>query len=429
MSKTPEAVAVVYEGETLSYGELNRRANQLAHYLRELGSEAGCAGGDLRGAQLGDGGGAAGGAEGGGAYVPLDPAYPAERLRYMLRGQRAGGAADTGPSAEGYLRTSERRPAGDRSDRTRRRGRQQPETNPDRGSVGLTPRASGLCDLHLGLHRHAQRRHGRASRACAIRLVWMQTPIGWISVMQYCRIRRSVSMLSVWELFWPLLTGSSPCDGAAGRTQRSGVSAGRRSDGNRYYDAYISFPRCCRHFLSMRTRSQCPALMRVMCSGEALPADAGAALQERLPDAALHNLYGPTEATVDVTAWTVAPTWQCCSNSDRSTDSEHADLHIGRARQPVPVGVAGELYIGGAGVARGYLNRPELTAERFVRIRLSGRRERGCTGRGSGAVAAGREHRVSGAERLSGEDPGIPDRAGRDRSAAGGARRCAGKRW
>ena len=88
---------------------------------------------------------------------------------------------------------------------------------------------------------------------------------------------------------------------------------------------------------------------------------------ERRRAVALHNLYGPTEAAVDVTAWHLrARELTAVDRADRAADREHADLHAGRAGEPVPVGVAGELYIGGVAVARGYLNRPELTAERFV---------------------------------------------------------------
>ncbi|CAJ5207160.1 syringomycin synthetase [Burkholderia pseudomallei] len=110
----------------------------------------------------------------------------------------------------------------------------------------------------------------------------------------------------------------------------------------------------------------CGSVKRVMCSGEALPPSLVKRFYRCLPDARLHNLYGPTEAAVDVTAW--------------ACDAEEggASVPIGRPiantriyvldeyGQPVPRGVAGELYIGGVQVARGYLNRPELTRERFV---------------------------------------------------------------
>jgi hypothetical protein len=120
-----------------------------------------------------------------------------------------------------------------------------------------------------------------------------------------------------------------------------------------------------RIFLEDENVEDCRSLKRVICSGEALPY----ALQEQLfarLNAELHNLYGPTEAAVDVTHW------EC------QRGSESRIVPIGRPvadtqlyildplMQPVPIGVAGELYIGGVQVARGYLNRPELTAERFV---------------------------------------------------------------
>src|SRR5262249_38549261 len=112
--------------------------------------------------------------------------------------------------------------------------------------------------------------------------------------------------------------------------------------------------------------SQCPTLVRVTSGGEALPVQLARRFQERLPKAALHNFYGPTETTVNVMAWTCGgeegggsvPIGRPIANTREYIRDEE--------REPVPMGVTGELYIGGAGVARGYLNRPELTAERFV---------------------------------------------------------------
>ncbi|WP_233561331.1 AMP-binding protein, partial [Sorangium cellulosum] len=119
-------------------------------------------------------------------------------------------------------------------------------------------------------------------------------------------------------------------------------------------------------FLETPGASSCRSLRRIVCSGEALPAELARRCFERLEHAELHNLYGPTEASIDVTSW-------ACSRGDAS-----ASVPIGhpiantqiylldRHGQPVPVGVAGELHIGGVGLARGYHRRPDLTAERFV---------------------------------------------------------------
>ena len=118
-------------------------------------------------------------------------------------------------------------------------------------------------------------------------------------------------------------------------------------------------------FVEQEGLELCDSLRKVICSGEALPFE----LQERFferSSAELHNLYGPTEAAVDVTFW------ECERESERRVvpigrPIANARVYILDAYgEPVPVGVSGELYIGGAGVARGYLNRPELTAERFL---------------------------------------------------------------
>ena len=112
-------------------------------------------------------------------------------------------------------------------------------------------------------------------------------------------------------------------------------------------------------------------------------------------------MYGPTEATVDVTL----PSLSEDARIGRSVPigrpiPEHADRTCWTPHgAPVPVGVAGELYIGGVGLARGYLNRPDLTAERFVADPFAASRARGCTGPGIWAVAGGRHDRVPGAER------------------------------
>src|ERR1019366_3005812 len=107
-------------------------------------------------------------------------------------------------------------------------------------------------------------------------------------------------------------------------------------------------------------------LVRVVCSGEALSATLMRRFHEQLPNAVLHNLYGPTEASVDVTAWT-CPTDFTSSIVPIGRPIANTQIYILDAYgEPVPVGVTGELYIGGAGVARGYLNRAELTAERFL---------------------------------------------------------------
>src|SRR5262249_23825463 len=123
-------------------------------------------------------------------------------------------------------------------------------------------------------------------------------------------------------------------------------------------------------FVEYTNEEECASLKQIMCSGEALPARLAQQIQERLPGIRLHNLYGPTETAVDVTAWTY-PAGFARNSVPIGRPIANTQIYILDKRQePVPVGVAGELYIGGAGVARGYLNQAELTAERFVKDRF-----------------------------------------------------------
>jgi non-ribosomal peptide synthase protein (TIGR01720 family) len=200
-------------------------------------------------------------------------------------------------------------------------------------------------------------------RGICNRLLWMQDTYRLSPTDRVLQKTPYGFDVSVWEFFWPLLAGS--CLVLA------------RPGGHRDADHLVELivreqittlhfvPSMLRVFLRTEGLERCQSLRQVICSGEVLSPD----LQERFfehLDAELHNLYGPTEAAIDVTSWA------CERGSGRRT------VPIGRPiantaiyvldphLQPVPAGVAGELYIGGVGLARGYLNRPELTQEKFI---------------------------------------------------------------
>jgi acyl-coenzyme A synthetase/AMP-(fatty) acid ligase/acyl carrier protein len=169
--------------------------------------------------------------------------------------------------------------------------------------------------------------------------------------------------VSVWEFFWPLITGARLVVAAPGVHRDPAALAdliNRRSITTLHF-----VPSMLQAFLLDARAASCSSLRRVVCSGEALPVEAQQQLFAQLPDAALYNLYGPTEAAIDVTHW------QCV---DEGRDSVPIGQPIANLTtcildadlQPLPVGVVGELYLGGEGLARGYHRRPALTAERFV---------------------------------------------------------------
>ncbi|SMC30021.1 amino acid adenylation domain-containing protein, partial [Andreprevotia lacus DSM 23236] len=302
----------------------------------------------------------------GGAYVPLDPAYPADRLAHML--------SDAAPvvvlldqvgrsalSADGIPLSA------------------QPsiDLHADAGLwvglpvINLAPVDLGLTDRHLayviytsgstGLPKGAMNEH----RGIVNRLLWMQDAYalsGADVVLQKTPFSFDVS---VWEFFWPLLTGARL------------VMA--RPEGHKD-PAYLCdvivqagittlhfVPSMLQVFLEAADVTGCAQVLRqVMCSGEALPASLVKRFHERLPGVELHNLYGPTEAAVDVTAWTCTP-----DNLGRSIPIGKPIANtrvyiLDEQGRPTPQGVAGELFLAGVQVGRGYLNRDELTAERFL---------------------------------------------------------------
>ncbi len=202
-------------------------------------------------------------------------------------------------------------------------------------------------------------------RGVVNRLVWMQEAYGLTAADTVLQKRRSASTSRCGEFFWPLMVGARLVM-AKPEGHKDPDYLSRAIE--QYGVTTLHFvPSMLQSFLADgQAAMRCGQVVRVMCSGEALPAALVAEFYRRLPQAELHNLYGPTEAAVDVTAW------HCSREADR------VSVPIGRPiantriylldehGQPVPLGAVGELYIGGVQVARGYLNRPELTAERFL---------------------------------------------------------------
>jgi amino acid adenylation domain-containing protein len=355
VERTPEAVAVVFEGEQLTYQELNARANQLAHYLQTLGVGAEVLVGICVERSLEMVIGLLGILKAGGAYVPIDPTYPQERLAFMVADAQVSilltqeRLVDTLPAHSAQVICLD----------TDWDIASHSQENTDSGvtsdnliyviyTSGSTGRPKGTMNIH---------------KALCNRLLWMQDTYELTSQDRVLQKTPFSFDVSVWEFFWPLLTGARLVIAQPGGHQDSAYLVQLIA---REQITTVHFvPSMLQVFLESPNLESCCCLKRVICSGEAL----AKALQERCfvhLDTELHNLYGPTEAAIDVTYW------QCQRHSQLpivpiGRPIANTQIYILDSQgKPTPVGVPGELHIGGDGLAKGYLNRPELTAEKFI---------------------------------------------------------------
>jgi amino acid adenylation domain-containing protein len=351
--RTPEAVALIYEEQQLTCSELNRRANRLAHHLQELGAGPEVVVAvhmDRSPAQLIT---LLAILKTGGAYLPLDPAYPRSRLHFLLTDARAAllvteEAQTTLPDIS--IPTLCLSGAG--AAIARRAGTNPGQrVHPAGGAYvlytsGSTGEPKGVVNTHRGICN---------------RLLWMQETCG-LQASDRVLYKTPLSFdVSVWECFWPLLAGA-PLVMARPEGQRDGAYLVELIACQQVTTVHF-VPSLLQVFLEEPGLARCRSLRRVICSGEVLPAELAERFQDCL-EARLYNLYGPTEAAIDVA-------WWACQQVERplpiGRPIANVQLYIlDPELRPLPIGVPGELAIGGAGLARGYLARPDLTAACFL---------------------------------------------------------------
>lgn len=364
VERLPEAVALVCEGQSLTYAALNQRANRLACHLKHLG-----VGPEVRVALCADRGielvvGCMATLKAGGAYVPLDPAYPRERLSYML--QDSGAAvllhaqlpaqmpsqllevASTtivlvdlcADVAQWASRSGQNQDGGARSHNlayviytSGSTGRPKGVMTPHRGAVNRLAAQGGFAPFHV-------------NEVCC-----QKTSIGFVD--------------SIYETLGPLTEGlrlvvapaaaSRDLEELTALIERAGVTC------------LVSVPSMAHALLERSLAGRLRGLRSWTLSGEALETSLLRRLHEAFPGCRIINLYGSSEVCADATSYVSqgpvegmrVPIGRPIRNMRVYVLDEH--------REPVPIGVTGEIYIGGAGVARGYLNQPKLTAERFMR--------------------------------------------------------------
>jgi amino acid adenylation domain-containing protein len=354
--RTPNAPAVVFNNEQLTYQELDRRANQLANYLNRKGVGPDTLVGICMERSLEMVIGLLGILKAGAAYVPLDPTYPQERLAFMvtdaqpclLLTQQKLLSSLAEHQAEVLCLDSGWETIGKESGESRGSGVTGDNLAYLIYTSGSTGKPKGAMNTHRGIVN---------------RLLWMQEKY---QLDESDRVLQKTPFsfdVSVWEFFWPLMTGA--CLVVARPEGHKDAAYLTRLIQEEKITTMHFVPSMLYAFLEEREIEGCVTLKRVICSGEALPYALQERFFERLP-AELHNLYGPTEAAVDVTSW-------ACRK-----ESPEKFVPIGRPiantqiylldqyLNPVPIGVPGELHIGGVQLARGYWNRLQLTAEKFI---------------------------------------------------------------
>ncbi|NVE00636.1 non-ribosomal peptide synthetase, partial [Massilia sp. BJB1822] len=349
----PAVVALRFGEQELSYGELNERANRLAHYLRSLGVAP-----DARVALCVERGVEMVVAllailKAGGAYVPLDPAYPADRLAHMLSDSAPVALltlqvlqASLPPVAVPVLLLDDAAPL----------LATQPAHNPAAEAMGL---AAGHLAYVIYTSGSTGLPKGVGVPHCSVTnfLHSMREAPGMNSQDTILSVTSPSFDIAALEIYLPLMTGARLVLASTTHVHTPRLLAALMRDAG--VTVMQATPSLWRTVLE-HGWPELGRKLKILCGGEALPPD----LQRRLGTVAeLWNMYGPTETTI----WSTICQLGSRDRASIGRPIANTQVYVLDAQmQAVPPGVTGELYIGGAGVARGYLNRPELTAERFV---------------------------------------------------------------
>ena len=354
--RTPEAVAVVCEGKQLTYAELDARANQLAHHLRALGVGPEMMVGLFFERSLEMVVGLLGILKAGGAYFPLDPAYPDDRIAFMLSDADSQVVVTRDALAS---RVSKSKAHLVRLDTDWSSISVQPVVAP---AVDVGPRNLAYVIYtsgSTGKPKGPMNEHGGVLNTLhCLQAVFQLSAKD--TVLQKALSTFDVSIL---ELIWPLMYGARV---VLARPEGHKDPAYLVDLICREKITVVHFvPSMLQAFLHSPDVERCVSVERVICIGEPLTGPLQAEFTKRL-GAELHNLYGPTEASIIVTFWQCRPE-DASATAPIGRPIWNSQIHIlNEVMSPVPIGVAGELYIGGYAVGRGYLARPDLTDERYI---------------------------------------------------------------
>lgn len=369
VKENPGAIALSFEGEHLTYAELDAHANQLAHYLREQGVRT-----DARVAlflprsmhlviaMLAT-------LKAGGAYVPMDIELPPERLSYIVE--------DAEPNMILTLEELQSSLTNFSSIGLDNQDFQQhlqsfSTDKPELGEQSIDGRASASRNLAYLIYTSGSTGQPKGvmieHQALVNRLMWMQKEYQLNSEDVVLQKTPYSFDVSVWEFFWPLMMG---CRLALAKPLGHKDPMYLAALINQEQVTTLHFvPSMLSVFLATAKAGACDPVKRVFCSGEALPTDLQNRFLETFSNVELHNLYGPTEAAIDVTYWPCQPE-HASSRVPIGKPIDNIQLYVlDDNLELLPAGAVGELHIGGVGLARGYANKPELTEKTFIHCEL-----------------------------------------------------------
>jgi amino acid adenylation domain-containing protein len=351
--RTPQAVAARFGGQVITYSELNRRANQVARYLRRLGVGRETLVGFYLDRSLNMLIALLGVHKAGAAYVPLDPAYPAERLRFMVEDAQTAVLLTEQALVGSAPQDAARMVVLDRdADRDAIQGESDENVSP------LATPDSRVYVLYTSGSTGKPKGVEIEHRSLTNLLVSVQREPGFTREDRLLAVTTLSFDIAGVELYLPLISGGEIV--LASRQEATDAQRLLKLLNDSKPTVMDATPATWRMLIEAGWQGS-PGL-KILATGEALPGDLSAQLLPR--GAELWNMYGPTETTIWSSGYRMKSAASIAPIGRPVANTTYYILDSGM--RPVPLGVAGELYIGGEGVARGYLRRPELTEQRFV---------------------------------------------------------------
>ena len=358
VERSPDATALLFAGNKWSYGQLNNEANRLAHRLIEKGVGPHSLVGvflerspEMVMALLGV-------LKTGAAYVPLDPAYPVERLRFLIQDASLSSLVTHSSLKDRVPDNVQNIVVCDTGDRFSK----QPTTNPSISVASDQPAYVIYTSGSTGNPKGVEGTH----RASMNRFSWMWRTYPFGAGEICCQKTNLGFVDSIWEIFGPLLAGIPnviiPQETARDPEEMLQLLA------REHVTRIVLVPSLLRTLLDRapNLEDRVPDVKLWTCSGEVLSADLARRFREAFPNATLLNIYGSSEVAADVTCHEVAKGELTSSVAIGKPISNTQVYLVDEYGEPVPIGMRGQIFVGGDNLARGYLNQPELTAERFV---------------------------------------------------------------